>query len=74
VKRFRYAHGKFDQGVTMTVAELREKLNDFPQDMPVLATWESVITFFTHDNFKVERYGDHHEDACDCLVIDVDQY
>jgi hypothetical protein len=73
MKTFRYKLGH--EGIqTMTVSELREKLNQFPQDMPVLATWETVITPFRPDRFKVERYGEHHEDACDCLVIDVDQY
>ena len=59
--------------MTMTVAELREKLNEFPQDMPVLAAWESICCEFRPDGFKVERYGDHPDDACDSLMIDVDQ-
>jgi hypothetical protein len=77
MKTFRYStHDKFPIGSTMTVSELREKLNEYPQDMPVLATWEGIHTFFAPESFKVERYGGgsiHHEDACDCVVIDVDQ-
>lgn len=75
MKTFRYALGH-ENGKTMTVAELREKLSEYPQDMPVLATWEGIITFFDPrpGYFKVERYGDHPEDNCECLVIDVDQY
>ena len=72
MKTFRYALGH-EAGKTMTVAELREKLNEFPQDMPVLATWEGIATFFNPENFMVEQYGDHQQDACDCLIINVDQ-
>ena len=73
MKTFRHKLGH-ESGKTMTVSELREKLNEFPQDMPVLATWEGIHTFFEPEHFQVERYGDHPEDACDCLVIDVDQW
>lgn len=77
MKRFRYStHNNFDIGATMTVGELKAKLAEYPDDLPVLATWEGIHTFFDSGSFKVERYGGgaiHPEDACDCLVIDVDQ-
>lgn len=74
MKTFRYPKGHED-GKTMTVAELREKLNEFPQDMPVVAEWESVWTFFQPERLKVVRaQGWHPDDNCDVLVIDVDQF
>jgi hypothetical protein len=60
--------------VTMTVAELREKLNEFPQDMPVVAQWEGTWNCFDAKNFLVQRStGWHQDDNCDLLTIDVDQ-
>lgn len=57
---------------TMTVADLREALNRYPQDMPVFATWESVWASFKTENFRVERYkGDIGDE---CVVIDVEDY
>ena len=74
MKTFRYPLGNED-GKTMTVAELRERLNEFPQDMPVLAEWEGIWVFIRPDRFKVERAtGWHPDDNCDVLVIDVDQF
>lgn len=72
MKAFRYEKGHIE-AVTMTVSELREKLNEFPQDMPVFGVWEGVCGEIRQDGFKVERYGSHHEDACECLMVDVDQ-
>ena len=77
MKRFRYAHEKFDIGQTMTVTELCAKLSEFPKEMPVLAAWEGIYTFFSPKNFEVKRYAGgaiHPDDGCECVVIDVDQY
>lgn len=72
MKTFRYPLGHVDT-VTMTVSELREKLNEFPQDMPVIAAWEGTWNSFEPECFKVIRSDHwHQEDNCDVLVIDVD--
>jgi hypothetical protein len=74
MKVFRHALGHL-AGETMTVAELREKLNEYPQDMPVFGGWEGVKGYVRQDSFNVERVGKGHpEDECDCLVIDVETY
>lgn len=51
---------------TMTVAELREKLNEYPQDMAVFATWEGVLAPFKPDSFF--QFREEH------LEIDVESY
>jgi hypothetical protein len=55
---------------TMTVSELREKLNEYPQDMAVFATWEGVSAPITADNFSTIQPigGEEH------LEIDVENY
>lgn len=55
---------------TMTVGELRAKLAEFPEDMPVLATWESVRTPFLADSFQIGGAPDKSA----ALIIDVDQW
>jgi hypothetical protein len=74
VKTFRYPlHDNFPIGVTMTVAEVREKLAEFPPDMPVIAEWEGTWNYFAPVDFRVERHGKcRSEDDCDCLVVNVD--
>ena len=74
MKAFKYGAG---QVKTMTIAELRGKLNEYPQDMPVLASWEGVITPFRSapEHFDVvPYYGTDPNEKCDCLIINVDQY
>lgn len=66
-----------DDFSTMTVGELIEVLKQHPLDMPVLATWESVITGFVPEKIEQRRPPAdfcREEDACVCLLIDVDQY
>jgi len=72
MKIFKYELGHI-QAATMTVSELREKLNEFPQDMPVFCLWENVAGEIRPDGFVVQRYHAHHDTACDVLMIDVDQ-
>ena len=74
MKTFKYAAGH-DSPPTMTVSELREKLNEYPQDMPVFATWEGVHAYVQPDSFFVEKVNKGGADlAVDCVVIDVEQY
>lgn len=74
MKTFKYQAGH-DSPPTMTVAELREKLNEYPQDMPVFATWESVLAYVQPESFVVERvHKGGADEAVDCVVIDVEQY
>ena len=74
MKVFHFEKGH-EAGRTMTVSELREKLNEYPQDMPVFGTWESVCGYIGPDDFCVEKIhkGDETEE-CDCLLIDVEGY
>jgi len=67
-----FTHSPHLHTTTMTIAELRSKLADYPDDMPVLFEWEGqrLPACF----FSVEVYpAPDHPDACDCLVIDVNQ-
>lgn len=75
MKTFRYELGHV-AGQTMTVAELREKLNEFPQDMPVFGLWETCAGYIRPDSFLVEKgyTKGHPDDAEDCLFIDVEAY
>ena len=74
MKTFRYKLGHV-AGHTLTVAELRELLERYPDDMPVLAEWEGTFPFIHPDNFRVEAHNKGTEtDTCDCLIIDVNGY
>ncbi len=60
----------------MTVGELQNFLDAYPKDMPVMATWEGVAAMIEPQNFLVES-GFHkglEDEACDCLLIDVEGY
>lgn len=68
MKAFTYPHMQI---TTMTVAELREKLAEYPDDMPVLFEWEGQR--IPAGPFTVEVFPKReHPDACDCLIIGVD--
>lgn len=74
MKTFRYKLGH-EAGKTMTVAELKEELEKYPDEMPVLATWEGMHTFFSPGCFEIKEWSTgNKEDVDKCLVIDVDQY
>ncbi len=61
-----------DIKATMTVKEMIRTLNQYPKDMPVIATWETVHTEFKLNNFSIiEGYQGSNLSV---LVIDVDQY
>jgi len=62
---------------TMTVKELRDFLSQFPDDMPVAATWEGVVAPILSENFeprnaKWKRIGK--EEKGDRVVVDVEDY
>jgi hypothetical protein len=58
-----------DGKLTLTAGELRERLNDYPPDTPVFATWEGVMASFKPENMVLEKYS-----LVDCVVIDVENY
>lgn len=59
----------------MTVKELREALTLYPDEMPVMAQWESCNAYIERNNLSIERVSKGHEDdACDVLLIDVNHY
>ena len=74
MKTFRYKKGH-EAGKTLTVAELREVLSHYPDDMPVMAEWECVWAYVCLEAFSIQRVSKGmEEDACDCLVLGVDEY
>ena len=74
MKTFRWPKGH-KAGDTMTVGELQKKLAGYPVDMPVMAEWEGCMAYVQPEAFGVERVSKgFEEDACDCLVIDVEAY
>ena len=42
--------------LTMTVGELRELLATFPEELPMLATWEGQLCAFQPSNFSVRAW------------------
>jgi hypothetical protein len=74
VKTFHYQLGHV-AGETMTVAELRAKLSEYPDDMPVFGYWEGCCGYVRPNRFTVEPQdkGDSKEE-CACLLIDVEEY
>jgi hypothetical protein len=73
MKIFRYDKGH-EAGRTITVKEMKELLDKYPDDMPVLATWENIHTFIDGE-FTTEAYTSGFEkDRELCLVIDVNDY
>lgn len=74
MKTFRYKLGH-EAGSTLTVAELRKQLEKYPDDMPVIASWEGVDAYVHPDHFYVSFVDKGNpDDACDCLVIDAERY
>ena len=74
MKTFKYELGHI-AGSTMTVAELRDGLAAYPDDMPVFATWEGVNGYVDLRNASVQNvHKGTKSEACPCLVIDVEDY
>lgn len=61
--------------MTTSVKQLRDALAKYPDDMPVVPTWEGIFTEFRLDRLEVAhtkiKYND--EKPQDILVIDVNQ-
>lgn len=74
MKVFHYKLGHV-AGETMTVAELRAKLAEYPDDMPVFGGWEGVWGYITPEGFGVEKvHKGKAVEVCPSLVIDVENY
>lgn len=73
MKEFRRQNGRV-AGKTMTVAELRAKLESYPADMPVFACWEGVNAYVEPDSFEVEKVSKGDFEGCDSICIDVNTY
>lgn len=59
----------------MTVAELREKLAQYPDDMPVFGAWEGVHGYITPGGIGTEEvHKGRASEACFCVTIDVESY
>lgn len=72
MKTFRSERGHIDK-VTMTVGELREKLSEYPDEMPILPTWEGIHRGIQKNGFDViEADYFHKDDNCSALQIDVE--
>lgn len=68
--RSKVGHTQYE---TMTIAELREELSRYPDDMAVLATWEGIYTAFNVDNIDIDYIAHvHPDDAQNCVIIDVE--
>lgn len=62
-------------GSTLTVKELRECLSAYPEDMPVMATWEGVVACIEEDMMAVEPIDKGLAvERCEGLLIDVGNY
>ena len=71
MKKVPSGNGHFNE--TMTVAELRQKLSEFADDLPVCGTWEGIVVTITPDVFFVQKVGATDKtDGYDCLLLDVD--
>ena len=71
MKTFRYASGSV-YGETLTVGELKKKLNEYPDEMPVVGRYEAAygetFSMLTVNNFFTKRHGCP-TGTHDCLVI-----
>jgi hypothetical protein len=71
MKIFRYPHGNIAKQ-TMTVKELREALEEFPDNMPIFAEWETVCGPLDSRFFTIQPIGyGFADDNEDCLIMDV---
>jgi len=74
MKTFRFELGH-EAGETLTVSELKNELEKYPDNMPVMATWEGVRAYIDADNFETDFVDKGKlEDKEMCLIIDVEQY
>jgi hypothetical protein len=62
-------------GSTLTVEELRNILSQYPNDMPVLATWEGLHICLHPNSFEAtDDISMLPENGGKVLVVDVDNY
>lgn len=62
-------------GSTLTVEELCSILSQYPNDMPVLATWEGLHICLNPQSFEAtDKIGIFPENGGKVLVIDVDNF
>lgn len=74
MRKFLLENGRV-AGETMTVSELRSKLSEYPDDMPVFGTWEGVSGYITPASFGIgKNHKGKKEEECDCLEIYVEDY
>lgn len=74
MKKFRFESGHV-AGNTLTVGEMKKKLEEYPDDMPVLAEWEGCRAYIDPGMFEIALVGKGcKEDECMGLVIDVNSY
>lgn len=55
---------------TSTVGELMAFLSQYPQEMPVLVTWEGTIHSLSHPD--VEVFGDVESERCEVLTLNAE--
>jgi hypothetical protein len=59
----------------MTVKELREKLAEYPDDLPVFGGYEGVEGYIRPEAFQVVKCDKGPvQDRQPCLLIDVEEY
>lgn len=74
MKTFRHKLGHF-VGKTMTIAELRAKIIEYPDDMPIMVNYEGCNSYVEPEYFDVEKmHKGHLDDECDVLIISLYDY
>jgi hypothetical protein len=61
-----------NSSLTMTVLELKNYLSKFPENMPIVATWEGVSAAICDNNFSVHEIDQYYPEKT--LEIDVESY
>lgn len=64
-----YAKDGYPIGKTLTVAELREIIDAYPDDLPVFATWEGVDIMLSSE--RITRGITH--PSIDSVILDVNE-
>lgn len=73
MKTFRYPKGN-EAKTTVTVKELIEILQEYPDEMPVFFEWETVYAPFKSCEVEEDVHWGFMGDASDCLIINVNDY
>lgn len=74
MKVFRNAYGH-EAGRTVTVGEMKTALDEYPDDMPIMAEWEGVNAYVDPSEFGMELVSKGmDEDEEVCLVMPVENY